>query len=407
MTEQPGDIEWLDLGPPERPRSPRFVRLSRPRLIGAAAIALTVAIAVTVAVVHRPATRQHAATRGRAVATTSPSSSLAADVPSITAAVPPAAAQEPRTTVVAPYVLGVHDGWELFGRGPGFLTRLQLASGRITVTAIPDLLSDGAVSFLLDQHAALVQPADAVTGYLVPDGGTARPLGGALASGGDVFPGPADGQFWSASPAADFSGGATLYLLDATGRRLGPRIVLPATTGVPLVADGSGYVIASGIGGSYDARPGSLRRITTGAVIAVGPTAWLVEECDDIGECSNILVDKATWTRQVIGPTTSPVTYAPGAVSPDGSHAVLLRASVGGGLRMQMLDVADGATHTIADVPDFAFGQQVVTFSPDGRWLFAASDSGGLEVYDAVTLRRVPLGVSLPPIDQIAIRPAP
>lgn len=405
MAEPPGEIEWLDLGPPDRPRPPRRHRLLDRRLLGAAVVIVLVAVGVSVGVT-RGGDHHPAVARGSAPATSSPSSSLAADAPSVIAAAPSSPAQAPRTTVVGRPLLGATDGWELFGRGSGYLTRVEMRAGRVVVTPVPDLQTGGSVAFLVGPHAALVRPSDFVTGYFVADGSAAVPLAGALSDGGAAYPGPAPGQYWSESANTSAATGLTLYLVNAAGRRLGPAISLPPTTSNPVVSDGSGYVITQGVGGSYDARPGSLRRITTGTVIAVGPTAWLAEECDDIGQCSNVIIDKATWTSQVIGPTTSPVGYSPGVVSPDASRAVLLRANGNGGLRLIMLQVADGAERVVADVPDSSFGDQVVTFSPDGRWLFVVGLGGALDVFDTATLRPVSLGVKLPPVEQVAVRPA-
>lgn len=405
MAEPPGEIEWLDLGPPERPRPPRSNRLLDPRVLGAATVAVLAAVALTVGVTHGHRTHHPAATPSSVPATSSPSSSLAADAPTVSATAPATSEQLPRTTLVGHPLLGATDGWELWGRGSGYLTRVEMAAGRVVVTTVPDLQTGGSVAFLVGPHAALVRPSDFVTGYLVADGAPAVPLGGALADGGAAYPGPEPGQYWSESASMPEAAALTLYLVNSAGRRLGPTITLPPTTNTPVIADGSGYVITQAIGGGYDARPGSLRRITTGAVIAVGPTAWLTEECDDIGQCSNVIVDKATWTSKVIGPTSSPVGFSAGVVSPDASRAVLLRPRPGG-LRLIMLRVADGTERVVADVPDSSFGDQVVTFSPDGRWLFVVGIGGALDVYDATTLRQAPLGVRLPPVEQVAVRPA-
>ena len=406
MAEPPGEIEWLDLGPPERPRAPRR-RLLDPRVLGGLLLVVLAAVGLTFVMVHGHRGNHPAATRGSVSATPSSASpSLAADAPTVVATLPSTSAQLPRTTVVGHPLLGATDGWELFSRGSDYLTRVEMAAGRVIVTPVPELQTGGSVAFLVGPHAALVRPSDFVTGYLVPDGAPARLLAGALSDGGAAFPGPASGQYWSESANSAAADGLRLYLVDGTGRRLGPAIALPPTTNTPVVSDGSGYVITQGIGGSYDARPGSLRRITTGAVVAVGPTAWLAEECDDVGECSNVLIDKATWTSQVIGPTTSPVGFSPGVVSPDASRAVLLRPNGRGGLRLIMLQVATGTERVVADVPDSSFGDQVVAFSPDGRWLFVVGLGGALDVYDTATLRQVALGVKLPPVEQVAVRPA-
>jgi hypothetical protein len=46
-----------------------------------------------------------------------------------------------------------------------------------------------------------------------------------------------------------------------------------------------------------------------------------------------------------------------------------------------------------------------MVWSPDGRWLFVAASGGKLVVVNARTGQAEGLGVSLPPVDQVAIRP--
>ncbi len=53
----------------------------------------------------------------------------------------------PRTTDLGRPVLNISAGWELFGRGPDSMVRIELAKGRITRTAVPGLGSSGPVSF--------------------------------------------------------------------------------------------------------------------------------------------------------------------------------------------------------------------------------------------------------------------
>ncbi len=55
----------------------------------------------------------------------------------------------PRTTDLGRPVLGITAGWELFGRGPDSMVRIELAKGRLTRTAVPGLGSSGPVSFLV------------------------------------------------------------------------------------------------------------------------------------------------------------------------------------------------------------------------------------------------------------------
>ena len=139
---------------------------------------------------------------------------------------------------------------------------------------------------------------------------------------------------------------------------------------------------------------------------AVGPTAWLAEECDDVGQCSDVVMNKATWQRQVVGPSAAAAELAAGVISPDGSVAAVVRAGRNRGFAVSLIETATGAEHTVADIPDGAFGDQNMAWSPDGRWLFLVGSNGTIQVINSVTLQHTSLGVRLPPAVQVAIRPA-
>lgn len=94
----------------------------------------------------------------------------------------PAPVESPAGAPTAPVVryvghplLGVTAGWELFGRGPDAVVRLQLAIGRITRTSVPSLASTGPVSVVVGSDRVIIRPLDVVPGYVVVDGD--RPTG--------------------------------------------------------------------------------------------------------------------------------------------------------------------------------------------------------------------------------------
>ena len=167
-------------------------------------------------------------------------------------------------------LLGVRGGWELFGAGPGVLTRIQWAAGRVTRIAIPALQSTGPVFFLVGPHQAIIRPLDFVPGYLVPDGQPARALPAALGTAGQAFPGPRPGQVWVQS---GFGAGTVMALVTTSGARIGPSIRLPADVGYGAVPDGRGYLAAERNGAAYDVGPGGFRRVAAGTLAAVGPSA--------------------------------------------------------------------------------------------------------------------------------------
>lgn len=398
------DVEWLDVGPPDRdePGSGSARRRpSRRAVLSVTAISVAVIASVATGVVLSHGERTH-----RVVASPPATPSAPASTPDALEATATAVPRSgpPTVTSVGHSLLGVTDSWELFARGDNVLIRVQLAAGRVTVTPTPTLGTGGGIALLLTNKAAFTVPSDFVPGYSVADGAQATSLIGGLADGGDVYPGPVDGQFWQQVTSQDRT--SAFELVDAAGRDLRRAITLPQTIAGPAMGDGSGYLVVQGVSGSYDARPGSLRRITTGDVTAVGPTAWLAEECDDVGRCSNVIVDKETWQRRVIGPTVVPVALASGVITSDASLAAVARAASNRRFAVNVIDIATGAEHTVADIPDAVFGDQTMVWSPDGRWLFVVGQGGSIEVINSVTLQHSGLGVQLPPVAQLAIRPA-
>jgi hypothetical protein len=134
-------------------------------------------------------------------------------------------------------------------------------------------------------------------------------------------------------------------------------------------------------GGIYDVTPGSLRRVTTGAVLAVGPTRWLTEECDEQHHCTTEVVDRSSRAHRVLGAGSD--SDAPtGSVAPDGSTAAILSGDEP--LSLSMLDLTTGIEHhTSVEIDrDDAYSGTSVVWTPDGRWLIVADMTGHLVVVD-------------------------
>jgi hypothetical protein len=325
-------------------------------------------------------------------------------------------------TIVDHPLLGVTAGWELFARGPDDLLRIQLAQGRITQTYVPALeTASPDVAFVIGAHEAVIRPSDLVPGYVVQDNGQAVPLTGPLAGGGPMVPGPAGSQAaWvttgpPASPA--------LSLVTLAGHRSGPGIrfqpggpQLPATA----VSDGRGGVlVTTGSFEVYDTGPGWDRPVA-GTVIAVGPNDWLVSVCDALySHCHDEVVDSATGSRRVVpGPAAADAPYyfswpPTGVISPDGSTAAVAENGHGGRLTVHLIDLRTGVTRDLnvplgepgTDLPVGDANEQSMAWSPDGRWLFVAATGGKLVAVDPRTGQAESLGISLPAVDQVAIRP--
>jgi len=319
-------------------------------------------------------------------------------------------------------LLGVTARWELFARGPDDLLRFELAQGRIKETYVPALASANAnVAFVIGAHEAVIRSADLVPGYVVPDTGEARELTGPLAGDGPLIPGPAGSQaVWvtSGSPASP-----ALSLVTLTGRRAGPAIrfqpggpLLPATA----AADGRGYVLATiGLQGTvYDTGPGWDRPVP-GAVLAVGRASWLVLACSRrSSHCHNEVVDIADGARRVLrGPAAAypyDLSWPPtGVIAPDDRTAAVAESGRDGRLSVHLINLRSGANRNLkivmgtpgSSVPLGAeLNDESMVWSPDSRWLFVAAARGKLVVVDARTGRAEDLGLTLPPVTQVAIR---
>jgi len=302
-------------------------------------------------------------------------------------------------TAVGHPLLGVRANWELFGRGPGVVVRVQMASGRITRTTIPSLFTDGPVSFLVGADRSFIRPLDAVSAYVVADGKPAREVSTSLSPSGPAFAGPDQNHIWV---EAGDSNHTVMVLSALSDGRAEATIPVPAYFSPS--ADGAGYLLFSGVGGVYDAKPGRLRRITTGSVLAVGPTGWVVVECDDQAHCATVAVSRADWSHRVVGPAFVP--YGPsGAISPDGHTAAVFAIDSAGTQTVNLLDL-NSRKHRPVRLPLTQSGDEAtVAWSPDSRWLFAVGADGQARTIDPHTGKVGSLGVALPDVSQLAIRP--
>ncbi len=131
--------------------------------------------------------------------------------------------------------------------------------------------------------------------------------------------------------------------------------------------DGDALVTAPG--GVYAISPdGSSRRISTGALIAIGKRHWAIEECDERLRCAYSIIewDTGTVTSGVLDRVDQfgvidPATH----ISPDG-RSIVFRAGTDGAGRREILDVASGITVEAGSISQF--------FYPDA-W---ATDSSGV-----------------------------
>ncbi len=320
----------------------------------------------------------------------------------------PAPLQPVRVVDVGHRLLGVTAGWELFGLDQADVVAIQFARGRIVRTPLPPPEGSGPVSFLVGQSAAIIRPMDNAHGFLVPAGGPARPLSGALAAGDLLLPGPRPSQEWVVGDSSSM-----LSLVTAAGHPTRVHIALSASAWAvqSAMSDGRGGVLVSNVvtGDQYDATPGTLRRV--GAILAaVGPRSWLGISCHS-SRCRNIVINPVTGSRRILpGPPMHllawPWPFEPGAVAPNGSAAAVVVAGGDDSVALDLINLTSGAVSRIPVPVNQNSSSQTMAWSPDSQWLFVLSAHGKLVAVNARSHRVQSLGVSLPRFTQLAISPA-
>jgi hypothetical protein len=299
-------------------------------------------------------------------------------------------------------LFGAAAGWELIGRGPAGVVVLDPAHGRLTRTPLPGLASSAPVSLVAGRGWVIVRPMDSVPGYLIPDGQAAQPLSGELAHGGPVLPGPDGSTVWV--PTAT-NQGSEVTLVDTLGRPTGPTLAVPRDNSGQYLPDAKGYLIFDGTGGYYDVVPDGLHRITTGALIAAGPTKWLTLECDDQHRCATTVIDRRTGARRTLAVVTQP--FRPiGVISPDGTQAAITSTDLAGLTTTHVVDLSNGADHPLSLPSNQSSDDGVMVWSPDSRLLFVTTPSGMLYAVDAKTAQPAELDIELPPLTQLFVRAA-
>lgn len=301
----------------------------------------------------------------------------------------------PVVTSLAHPLPGAKAGWSLFALGVDLLLRVELATGRVTRTALP-ALGGSPVSLIPARDLVIVQTPIARQRYVVPDGGAATPSD----VGSDpMFPGPDPDHFWAAVAG---NRGGSFQLVTLTGAATGITFAAPAffANGIP---DGAGSVVFEGVGGVYrvDGARGLLR-VSGGMLTALGPTGLVALECDERARCASVVRNRHGGARE-LPVTLQRQSNIPGWLSPDLTTVAL-----------QQLEADDFAI-TLVDLPS---GRQrrlplrampldstaTAAWSPDSRWLFVIDETAQLDVVDARTGTVRDLDRRLPPVTQLAFR---
>jgi hypothetical protein len=312
-------------------------------------------------------------------------------------------------------LLGEHTDWELFAVGGGWepgavsgvVVRVQLAAGVVSRTTTPPLASNGFAAVIAGPHQMIIRPEDYVPGYLVPDGGAARPLPAALGQGSMTFPGPRPGQVWvTVSADSGVDGYSVLRLVTMNGTRVGQSTLRLPADGFLSVPDGQGYALAQEGDAVYDVRPAGARRVATGTLAAAGPSAWLVSRCQSATRCVNVVIDPATGARRTLpGSADYPVpSWPPGLISPDGRLAALPSYGRDHSAAVRFVDLRTGAEHSVVAAALGGQGWPGLAWSPDSRWLFWVTTDGAVKAMDPRTGQVSGLGVALPPVTFLAVR---
>jgi hypothetical protein len=306
----------------------------------------------------------------------------------------------PSVTDVGRPLLAVPADWELFGRGDASVVRIQLAAGRVTVTPFPLLSSDGPASFVVGPDRALVLSLDQIGGYSIVDGQPYQPLSANFPLAGPALPGPDPTHIWIPG-----HGNNTMALVDFQGNPVGPIVTVPADVGL-MSPDGSGYMLFYGVGGVYDVRPNGVTRITTGELLASGPTGWVADECDAQFRCATTVINRATGARHTIK-AMSDESSQPGAMSPDGKSMAWFEGNgANAPVALHLVDLASGAdraTNVTVD-PNQYYQDGLFAWSPDSSWLFTTNATGRVYAINAKTAVVTEFSVVLGPISQIALR---
>ncbi|HEV2887817.1 MAG TPA: hypothetical protein VGX49_12955 [Jatrophihabitans sp.] len=420
-------VDWLDLGPdPDEGKPPRD---PRQRYLWYAAVAGLVVVALLLTRTQH-GTNRAATSPGSALRTVSPSSPVRTPSPSLSSSGafvdpsgfgdssvsfsdPPVTASPGVTGASRPVpvqvvraghpLMDVPADWELFARGPDVVVRIQLALGRITTTTVPKLTSDTPVRFFVGSDRAIVRSLGETPGYVVRDEKQATELPESLRDGFSVLPSPDQQHLW-AEQAGDGGQGA-LALLKLDGSPTG--ITIPISPGAFVQGpDGAGYVLLAGIGGVYDARPGSVHRITSGVLLASGPTRWLTVECDDSFSCASVVIDRTGGARHTLATPVDPLDLGSGVISPDGKTAALGKSGNFDGSSLHLLDLDSAAERPVQVSRGLEGNQEGPQFvwSPDSRWLFTTDAAGRVIIVNRATGEANPLGTRLVPVTQLALR---
>jgi hypothetical protein len=133
------------------------------------------------------------------------------------------------------------------------------------------------------------------------------------------------------------------------------------------------------------------------------PSAWLVVQCPSARHCAGVVVNPATGTRRILPGEAARPGWLPGITAPDGKYAAVPGYGPDQTAILHLVNLSTGSDRQVAIVPA-PQGSPGLAWSPDSRWLFAATEDGALRAIDARTGQVRGLGVPLPPVTYLAVR---
>lgn len=286
----------------------------------------------------------------------------------------------------------------VFARSNRAVYRIDTRAGQVTRTRVSELSPSGPVIFLPTSDRVIIRPLDEGAGFALIDGQPARPLTGLLISGGEFFPGVAD-RVWSITALSPSRYVANLT--DPAGSRIYARVNVTGTG--TFGADGAGGLFYTDVGGTYQATPSGLRRVTSGRVVATSRNRFLAVECDERYACRTLLYDRRTDTRRRVGGLRLEP-GPPGVLSPDGRHLALRNWGESSGPSLSVVEVGTGrqiASFSMEDA-DISIDPSAI-WLPDGRLLWLRNSR--LAVFDPRTRQTSASSLRLAPLVQLAVRP--
>ena len=283
-------------------------------------------------------------------------------------------------------------GLAVIGLGrDGGVVQIDIDTGAVISSPAPPLASGSPAYVFVDDGGATIASYDNVPSIRFDAADGSARLTQSSAPGGPMIVGPFTNTVWQPRARVSPDDPLTLELVNSLGEELGATIDVGSASDTALLgSDGQGGVLVqSEFGGVYSLSvDGSTQRLTTGQVIALGPTVGYLRECDGAFTCGVFRLDRATGDRELIeisafelaGADESSGSPIGQNVSPDGDVA-LIRVS-GFGTAWTMVDVAAGTTLPVVG----AAVASPLVWSADSQWaLYLSNDV--LRLYDRASGR--------------------